>query len=206
MTVVSVREVTPHIGKEKLVEGRMRRAEAIIAKHGAHTRMYKTVVGQGVGDYLLFSMYESFSSATKSFQNFSADADMTALMEERSASPSADIKGPDVYRMAYGKPSNPPKSLLVQRMYHISRKNQGSAIELAPELDELMKGRDVNVGFAVPIATADHEMLTVVYGFNSMDHYGEVLDSMVEDKKFVALVEKANTFGSIKSSRVILKI
>ena len=69
-----------------------------------------------------------------------------------------------------------------------------------------MKGRDVNVGFAVPIATADHEMLTVVYGFNSMDHYGEVLDSMVEDKKFVSLVEKANTFGSIKSSRVILKI
>ena len=206
MTVVSVREVTPHIGKEKLVEGRMRRAEAIIAKHGAHTRMYKTVVGQGVGDYLLFSIYESFSSATKSFQSFSADADMTALMEERSASPSADIKGPDVYRMAYGKPSNPPKSLLVQRIYHISRKNQGSAIELAPELDELMKGRDVNVGFAVPIATADHEMLTVVYGFNSMDHYGEVLDSMVEDKKFVSLVEKANTFGSIKSSRVILKI
>ena len=206
MTVVSVREVTPHIGKEKLVEGRMRRAEAIIAKHGAHTRMYKTVVGQGVGDYLLFSMYESFSSATKSFQSFSADADMIALMEERSASPSADIKGPDVYRIAYGKPSNPPKPLLVQRMYHISRKNQGSAIELAPELDELMKGRDVNVGFAVPIATADHEMLTVVYGFNSMDHYGEVLDSMVEDKKFVSLVEKANTFGSIKSSRVILKI
>ena len=206
MTVVSVREVTPHVGREKLVEGRMRRAEAIIAKHGAHTRMYKTVVGQGVGDYLLFSMYESFSSATKSFQSFSADADMTALMEERSASPSADIKGPDVYRIAYGKPSNPPKSLLVQRMYHISRTNQGSAIELAPELDELMKGRDVNVGFAVPIATADHEMLTVVYGFNSMDHYGEVLDSMVEDKKFVALVEKANTFGSIKSSRVILKI
>ena len=206
MTVVSVREVTPHIGREKLVEGRMRRLEAIIAKHGAHTRMYKTVVGQGVGDYLLFSMYESFSSATKSFQSFSADADMTALMEERSASPSADIKGPDVYRIAYGKPSNPPKPLLVQRMYHISRKNQGSAIELAPELDELMKGRDVNVGFAVPIATADHEMLTVVYGFNSMDHYGEVLDSMVEDKKFVSLVEKANTFGSIKSSRVILKI
>ena len=71
MTVVSVREVTPHIGKEKLVEGRMRRAEAIIAKHGAHTRMYKTVVGQGVGDYLLFSMYGSFASATKSFQSFS---------------------------------------------------------------------------------------------------------------------------------------
>ena len=206
MTVVSVREVTPHVGKEKLVESRMRRAEALIAKHGAHTRMYKTVVGQGVGDYLLFSMYESFSTATKSFQSFSADPDMTTLMEERSASPSADIKGPDVYRIAFGKPSDPPKSLLVQRMYHMPRKNQASALELAPELDALMISQDVNVGFAVPIATADHEMLTVVYGFNSMDHYGEVLDAMVEDSKFAALVEKANTFGSIKSSRVILKI
>ena len=206
MTVVSVREVTPHVGKEKLVESRMRRAEALIAKHGAHTRMYKTVVGQGVGDYLLFSMYESFSTATKSFQSFSADPDMTTLMEERSASPSADIKGPDVYRIAFGKPSDPPKSLLVQRMYHMPRKNQASALELAPELDALMTSQDVNVGFAVPIATADHEMLTVVYGFNSMDHYGEVLDAMVEDSKFAALVEKANTFGSIKSSRVILKI
>ena len=206
MTVVSVREVTPHVGKEKLVESRMRRAEALIAKHGAHTRMYKTVVGQGVGDYLLFSMYESFSTATKSFQSFSADPDMTTLMEERSASPSADIKGPDVYRIAFGKPSDPPKSLLVQRMYHMPRKNQASALELAPELEALMISQDVNVGFAVPIATADHEMLTVVYGFNSMDHYGEVLDAMVEDSKFAALVEKANTFGSIKSSRVILKI
>ena len=206
MTVVSVREVTPHVGKEKLVESRMRRAEALIAKHGAHTRMYKTVVGQGVGDYLLFSMYESFSTATKSFQSFSADPDMTTLMEERSASPSADIKGPDVYRIAFGKPSNPPKFLLVQRMYHMPRKNQASALELAPELDALMISQDVNVGFAVPIATADHEMLTVVYGFNSMDHYGEVLDAMVEDSKFAALVEKVNTFGSIKSSRVILKI
>ena len=206
MTVVSVREVTPHIGKEKLVESRIRRSEAIIAKHGAHTRLYKTLVGQGVGDYLLFSMYESFSSATKSFQSFSADPDMTTLMEERNASPSADIKGPDVYRMAYGKPSNPPKSLIVQRMYNMPRKNQASALELAPEMDELMTSKDVNVGFAVPIATADHEMVQAVYGFNSMDHYGEVLDSMVENPKFAALVEKANTFGSIKSSRVILKI
>ena len=91
-------------------------------------------------------------------------------------------------------------------MYDMPRKNQASALELAPELDALMTSQDVNVGFAVPIATADNEMLTVVYGFKSMDHYEEVLDARVEDSKFAALVEKANTFGSIKSSRVILKI
>ena len=86
------------------------------------------------------------------------------------------------------------------------RKNRASALELAPEMDELITSQNLNVGFAVPIAIADHEMEAVVYGFNSMDHYGEVLDSMVENPKFAALVEKANTFGSIKSSRVTLRI
>ena len=38
------------------------------------------------------------------------------------------------------------------------KKNQASALKLAPELDGLMTSQDVNVGFAVPIATADHEM------------------------------------------------
>ena len=206
MTVVSVREVTPHIGKEKLVEGRLRRAETIIAKHGAQTRMYKTVVGQGVGDFILMSMYESFSKATKSFQSFSADPDMAVLTEERSASPSADIKGPNVYRMSYGVPSNPPRPIMAQRMYHMPRKNLASALELAPELDELMKSQDVSIGVAVPIATDDHEMMVVVYRFNSMDHYGEALDAMVENKEMAAIIEKANTFGAIKSSRVIVQI
>ena len=206
MTVVSVREVTPHIGKEKMVESRMRRAEAIFAKHGAQTRIFKTVVGQGVGDYILMSMYESFSKATKSFQSFSADPDMATLMDERSASPTGDMKGPEVYRMAYGAPSNPPRPLMVQRMYHMPRKNLASALELAPELDELMKSQDVTIGVAVPIATADHEMMGVVYRFNSMDHYGQALDAMVENQQFAALVEKANNLGAIKSSRVIISV
>ena len=206
MTVVSVREVTPHIGKEKLVESRMKRGEAIMSKHGAQTRLFKTVVGQGVGDYILMSMYESFTKATKSFQSFSGDPDMAALMDERSASPSGDMKGPDVYRMAYGAPSNPPRPLMVQRMYHMPRKNLASALELAPELDELMKSQDVTVGVAVPIATADHEMMGVVYRFNSMDHYGQALDSMVDNQQFAALVEKANNLGAIKSSRVIVTV
>ncbi len=65
MTVVSLREITPHVGKEKLVESRMR-VRGIIAEHGTH-EWYKTVVGQGIGNYLQFSMYESFSTATKYF-------------------------------------------------------------------------------------------------------------------------------------------
>ena len=42
-------------------------------------------------------------------KTFAAEPDNTALLEERSASPSAFIKGPNVYRMGHGKHSNSPK-------------------------------------------------------------------------------------------------
>ena len=80
------------------------------------------------------------------------------MLGEQSAGPSGFIKGPNVYRMGHGKHSNSPKSLSVKRIYNMSRKNQASALKLAPELDELITSQDVNVGFVVPIATADHEM------------------------------------------------
>ena len=87
MNVVSIREVTPDVGKEKLAELRFKRGSEILAKHGATTRLWRVIVGQGVGDLVLMSMYESFSKGATAFQSFSGDSDMAALMDERSASP-----------------------------------------------------------------------------------------------------------------------
>ena len=51
MNIVSIREVTPDVGKEKLWKSDLRRASGNMAKHGATTRhVFKVIVGQGVGD------------------------------------------------------------------------------------------------------------------------------------------------------------
>ena len=53
MTVVAIREVTPEMGKEALVESRMRRVAGVMARHGAFTRLFKVAAGGGAGDYNL---------------------------------------------------------------------------------------------------------------------------------------------------------
>ena len=55
-------------------------------------------------------------------KTFAAEPDNTALLEERSASPSAFIKGPNVYRMGHAKHSKLPKSLSVKRIYNSQEK------------------------------------------------------------------------------------
>ena len=49
-------------------------------------------------------------------------------------------------------------------------------------------------------------MMGVVYRFNSMEHWGKAVDSMVEDQEFAALVEKANELGTLKASRMLLSM
>ena len=47
MNVVSIREVTPDVGKEKLWKSLdLRRASGVMARHGATTRLWKVIVGQ----------------------------------------------------------------------------------------------------------------------------------------------------------------
>ena len=206
MNVVSIRELTPDLGKEKLAEMRFKKASEIFAKHGATTRLWKVIVGQGVGDLVLMSMYETFSKGATAFQSFSGDAEMATLMDERSASPAGELRGPNLFRMAYGAPTSPPRPILVQRMYHMPRKNLSKALELAPELDELTKSLDVSIGVGLPMLASDHEMMGVVYRFNSLEHWGTAVDSMSQNPEFATLVEKANNLGAIKSSRMLMHI
>ncbi len=206
MNIISIRELTPTIGKEKLGEIRFRKASDILAKHGAATRLWRVIVGQGVGDLVLMSMYETFSKGATAFQSFSGDSEMAALMDERSASPAGELRGPNLFRMAYGAPTSPPRPILVQRMYHMPRKNLSKALELAPEMDALTKSLDVSMGVGVPMLASDHEMMGVVYRFNSLEHWGTAVDSMSQNPDFASLVEKANELGALKSSRMLMHI
>ena len=65
-------------------------------------------------------------------------------------------------------------------------------ISVAPELDKIMQTQDVSIGIGVPIVADDHEMMGVVYRFNSMEHW-KAVDAMVENQEFVSIVEKANS-------------
>ena len=206
MTVVAIREVTPDIGKEELVESRMRRVAGVMARHGAFTRLFKVAAGGAAGDYNLQSMYSSFEEGAVAFKNFGNDPEFHALFRERNSNPAGEIRGPNVYRMVYGAPTKPPRPVLVQRLYHMPRNNVQSVLELAPELDKLMQTVDVAVGVAVPIVADDHETMGVVYRFKSMEHWGASLDQMADNKEFQGLVSKANELGTLKQSRMLLAI
>lgn len=52
----------------------------------------------------------------------------------------------------------------------------------------------------------DHEMVRLVYRFNSIDHWGKVADQMITDERFMALVDAGHKLGTLKSSSILIAV
>ena len=126
-------------------------------------------------------------------------------MQKRGADPAGEIEGPWIGRMIHGAPKG-IKPVIMHRDYHASRSAIPGIMKLAPSVDELMATVDVEVGIGVPMVKDDHEMVRLVYRFNSMDHWGEVADQMITDERFLALVDAGHKLGTLTSSRILVAV
>ena len=205
MSFVSIREVSPHAGKESVVKERMQEISAVMEKHGSKSGLYSVVAGDGAGRFDLQNWYPTLKAAVASFQAYGSDPAYQALMQKRGADPAGEIEGPWIGRMIHGAPKG-IKPVIMHRDYHAARSAIPGIMKLAPSVDELMATVDVEVGIGVPMVKDDHEMVRLVYRFNSMDHWGEVADQMITDERFLALVDAGHKLGTLTSSRILVAV
>ena len=203
MGIASIREVKITPGNTEVVSSRVRKGAGILARHGAHTRIYRVVGGQGAGNIQLQAHYASVSQGAETFEAFSKDASYTELMQEIENAPAGEVMGPQLVRYAYGDAGKEAASVIVVRAYHMPRAGLPKALELAPKLEELMKPMGISVAAAVPLLGEDHEMMGVIYRFKSMLHWGESVDEMLSNETLSGIINSANEIGTLKSSRLM---
>ena len=205
MSFVSIREVTPHTGKENILKERLQKISAVMEKHGEKSGLYSVVAGDGAGRFDLQNWYPTLKVAVTSFQAYGADPAYQKVMKIRAADPVGEVEGPWIGRMVYGAPKG-LKPVVMHRDYHAARSALPQILDLAPKLEELMTSVDVEVGIGVPMVSGDHEMVRIVYRFNSMDHWGETADQMVADERFRLLVDQGHKLGTLKNSRILVSV
>ena len=205
MSFVSIREVTPHTGKENILRERLQKISAVMEEHGAKSGLYSVVAGDGAGRFELQNWYPTLKAAVTSFQAYGADPAYQEVMKIRAADPVGEVEGPWIGRMIYGAPKG-LKPVVMHRDYHATRSALPQILDLAPKLEELMASVDVEVGIGVPMVSGDHEMVRIVYRFNSMDHWGETADQMVSDERFRLLVDQGHKLGTLKNSRILVSV
>lgn len=202
MTVISVRRMTPTVGKTELATSRVRTMAGIVATTGARVRIGQVVAGEGAGCIQLYAAFPDFVSISKATITIAADPARVKLLHERELNPAGEVVGPDVYRTVFGDVA-PDYSVIMQREYRVPRENLQNALSLLPEIEELGKSHDYKMMAVVPVIADDLSRLIVAYYSRTMEDLGRTIDEVGMSEQFQKIVTKANTFGTLEKSRVV---
>ena len=202
MTVISVRKMTPTVGKTELATSRVRAMAGIVARAGARVRIGQVVAGEGAGSMHLYAAFEDFSSISRATLTIASDPARATLLHERELNPAGEVVGPEVYRTIYGDVA-PNYPIVMQREYRLPRENLQDALSLLPEIEKLGKSHDFKMMAVVPVIADDLGRMVVAYYNKTMEDLGKTIDEVGMSEKFQKIVTKANTFGTLEKSRVV---
>ena len=202
MTVISMRKMTPTVGKTELATSRVRAMAGIVARAGARVRIGQVVAGEGAGSMHLYAAFEDFSSISRATLIIASDPARATLLHERELNPAGEVVGPEVYRTIYGDVA-PNYPIVMQREYRLPRENLQDALSLLPEIEKLGKSHDFKMMAVVPVIADDLGRMVVAYYNKTMEDLGKTIDEVGMSEKFQKIVTKANTFGTLEKSRVV---
>ena len=202
MTVISVRKMTPTVGKTELATSRVRAMAGIVARAGARVRIGQVVAGEGAGSMHLYAAFEDFSSISRATLTIASDPARATLLHERELNPAGEVVGPEVYRTIYGDVA-PNYPIVMQREYRLPRENLQNALSLLPEIEKLGKSHDFKMMAIVPVIADDLGRMVVAYYNKTMEDLGKTIDEVGMSEKFQKIVTKANTLGTLEKSRVV---
>lgn len=83
---------------------------------------------------------------------------------------------------------------------HLQGAKLADALQLFPEVANLVSKADANVVGLVPVTGENLSTMAVSYQFRSVEHWAEGLDTVGMSDEFQAIVTKAAKFGALRSS------
>ena len=203
MTIITQSIVTPLPGKAALAISRVQRMVANITRLGVAARVFKVVMGDGVGSLVLLGRYPDFASVTRAAVAMSKDPAIIALNAERENEQAAVVTGPYVYRSVFGEVSTQP--VLLVREYQISRKTLKDAIALLPEAKAATDPKSGMLAL-VPLIASEMDRLVVSYYADSIEDLGEKMDKYGLSEAFAAAATKASHHGTVVRSSAMAVI
>ena len=202
MTVVSMRQITPVIGKTELATSRVRAMAGIVARAGAKVRIGSVVGGEGAGSLHMYAAWENFEALSRGTVKIASDPARQKLLHERELNPGGEMIGPEVYRTVYGDLA-PDYPVVMQREYSVPRENLVDALGLLPDIEKLGKDHDYKLAAVIPVIADDLGRMAVLYYYKTLEELGAVIDQIGMSEEFQKIVAKANTLGTLTKSRVV---
>ena len=195
----------PFVGKRSLAEERLKKMGSVLERHGANVKTTNFVAGQYAGCIGLLRSYPDFKTATAALVKVANDPEGQEVRNLRATEPAGEmLVMREVHRTIFGEGKWASNPVSMVRHYSVSRANVSKAMPILEGVQKIMDKEKVNVRALMPVLSSEMSRIGVSYQFKSLDHLGEVLDTIAAGSEMQSLIEKANTFASLQSASVMV--
>ena len=205
MSVVVANILRPFAGKRLLAEERLKKMGSVFERYGANAKTTNFVAGRYTECIGLLRSYPDFKTASAALLKAANDPEGQEIKSLRETDPAGEmVVSREVRRTIFGEAkwaSNPVSGI---RKYAISRADVSKAMPILEGVQKIMDKEEVNVRVTMPVFSSEMSSMDVAYQFKSLDHLGEVLDTIAAGPEMQSLIEKANTFSSLESASVMV--
>ena len=207
MSIISPTFIRPNINNKSDVIELFEEIKQIYNYYDVSSKVVEIIEGKNVGCLGLIRSYNDFSSLAsvmpklrenKRFQELNLK-----IFEKQFGETTTNGQ---IWLTVFGSRNWKSNPVSMVRQYSVSRNQLPDMLSILSEIQNILDKKKVNVLGLIPPLGEGLSALHIPYQFESLDHWGEVLDYIKNSEEMNSLIGQKNKFGSLETGHLMIPL
>ena len=207
MSIILPTFIRPNINNKSDVIELFEEIKQIYNYYDVSSKVVEIIEGKNVGCLGLIRSYNDFSSLAsvmpklrenKRFQELNLK-----IFEKQFGETTTNGQ---IWLTVFGSRNWKSNPVSMVRQYSVSRNQLPDMLSILSEIQNIMDKKKVNVLGLIPPLGEGLSALHIPYQFESLDHWGEVLDYIKNSEEMNSLIGQKNKFGSLETGHLMIPL
>ena len=207
MSIISPTFIRPNINNRSDVIELFEELKQIYNDYNVSSKIVEIIEGKNVGCLGLIKSYTDFSSLSavlpklrenKMFQTLNLK-----IFEKQFGETTTNGQ---MWLTIFGSRNWKSNPVSMVRQYSVSRNQLPDMLSILSEIQNIMDKKKVNVLGLIPPLGDGLSALHIPYQFESLDHWGEVLDYIKNSEDMKSLIGQKSKFGSLETGHLMIPL
>jgi len=207
MSIISPTFIHPHLNNRNDVIELFAEMKQIYDYFDVSSKVVEIIEGKNVGSLGLIRSHTDFSSLalilpklreTRRFRELNLK-----IFEKQFGETTTNGQ---MWLTIFGSRNWNSNPVSMVRQYSVSRDQLPAMLSILSEIQNIMDKKKVNVLGLIPPLGDGLSALHIPYQFESLEHWGEVLDYIANSEKMNSLIGQKNKFGKLETGHLMIPL
>ena len=207
MSIISPTFIRPNINNKSSVIELFEEMKQIYHYYDVSSKVVDIIEGRNVGCLGLIRSYTDFSSLASVLPKLRENRRFQELNLKISEKQFGETTtNGQIWLTIFGSRNWKSNPVSMVRQYSVSRNHLPDMLSILSEIQNILDKKKVNVLGLIPPLGEGLSSLHIPYQFESLDHWGEVLDYIKNSEEMNNLIGQKNKFGSLDTGHLMIPL